>query len=177
MQWAEQIRKGDKTAFSYLFDAYYVNLCEFSFRFVHDQILMEDIVQDVFCWIWEHRARWIPGVSVRAYLYRAVHNKSISDIRKKKFEYPIDDYGLNNITVQPSSQIEDIHNKDIADAIKAAIQLLPERRREILILHLIQGFTYDEIAAALGISDNTVDTQLRRARVLLREKLKIFQIS
>ena len=172
MQWAEQIRNGDAEAFKHLFETYYVPLCEYAFSILKDEDQMEDVVQDVFSWIWKNQARWEPGISVRAYLYRAVHNRVITAIRKKRFEYPLDVQIQNNVKDKRHSQIAEMENQELGQAIKEAIQLLPEKRREILILYLQHNLTYKEIATMLNISVNTVDIQLRRARKLLCQKLK-----
>lgn len=170
-----QIRNGDQNAFTDLYDVYYQSLCDYGFRFVNDPDLMEDVVQDVFVWIWEKRKYWNPkpGVTIRAYLYRAVHNRVIMKARKKRYECPFDEYTEENI-LHHQPQVDEIENQRIQNAIKESIDLLPEKRREILILSLIQGLTYEEIASILDISVNTVHTQIKRARKLLRNQLKPF---
>ncbi len=62
-------------------------------------------------------------------------------------------------------------DNDNAHYIKGIIELLPERRREIFILSRVSDMTYKQIAEHLGISENTVDTQMRRALSFLRERL------
>ena len=174
---AEQIRKGDKQAFTELFEAYYVSLCEYAFRMLRDdEEEMEDIVQDLFSWIWKNRERFEPGISVRAYLYRSVYNRVISRIRKKRFESHLDQNCQDHIKADQNNQIEEMQNRELGRAIAEAIQLLPEKRREIIILYLQYELTYKEIASILNISVNTVDIQLRRARKLLCQKLKVYSL-
>lgn len=175
MHLAEQIQKGDKSAFSHLFDLYYQPLCEYAFRYCNgDAEVMEDIVQEVFVRIWEKRDSWNPKVAVRAYLYRSVHNQAITNIRKKRYETPMKETIESMVVSEEQSPLDILENEEIDVSIKQAIALLPERRREILTLRIIHGLSYKEIAAVLDISVNTVDTQLRRALKLLREKLTIF---
>ncbi|MEX0686946.1 MAG: RNA polymerase sigma-70 factor [Balneolales bacterium] len=169
LKWVEQIRDGNKSAFTNLFSTYHVPLERYAFRLInkHDQI--EDIVQDIFFWIWDHREKWEPRVSVKAYLYRAVHNKILTSLKKKRFECNLE---ASLFDPQQLSQIDEIHSKEINRAIIDAINLLPERRRRILVLSLFHELTYNEIADTLSITVNTVDTQKRRALKLLRTRLK-----
>jgi RNA polymerase sigma-70 factor (family 1) len=169
---AQEIKRGNKTAFTDLFDAYYKPLCDYAYRFCDgDTEAVEDLVQEIFVRIWERRDSWNPQIAVRAYLYRSVHNQAISNIRKKRFETPMTDGLVNSTMTNDLSPIARIHNTEIDDAIKTAISMLPERRREILVLRLLHDMSYKDISRILGISVNTVDTQLRRALKLLREQL------
>ena len=169
---AQEIKRGNKTAFTDLFDAYYKPLCDYAFRFCNgDTETVEDLVQEVFVRIWERRDSWNPQIAVRAYLYRSVHNQAISNIRKKRFETPMTDGLANSARTTDLSPIDRIHNTEIDHAIRAAINMLPERRREILVLRLLHDMSYKDISGILGISVNTVDTQLRRALKLLRAQL------
>lgn len=176
MVWAEEIRNGNSLAFDSLFDMYYVPLCEYAFRFCNgDQDLTEDVVQEVFARIWERRADWTPKISVKSYLFRSVHNQAISNLRKVKYESPMNDVVQDITPACDLTPIEEMHNDELDQRIQKAIQNLPERRREILTLRIIHELSYKEIADTLKISVNTVDTQLRRALKSLREDLRLFK--
>lgn len=174
--WAEQIRDDSKLAFSQLFDAYYEPLCDYAYRYVKHSEAMEDIVQEVFVRIWEKRKHWEPKISVRAYLYRSVYNEVVTDFRKKRFETPYDNMHDLEQAQSSVSPLDELHDRETARAIDRAIEMLPERRKEILVLRLLQGLSYKEISAILDISVNTVDTQIRRALKLLRIQLKDFAL-
>ncbi|MDG5767713.1 RNA polymerase sigma-70 factor [Balneolales bacterium ANBcel1] len=174
MNWAEQIRNDNKAAFSDLFETYYTPLCEYAYSYVKQEEVMEDVVQEVFVRIWENRYRWEPRVAVRAYLYRSVYHQVINDYRKKRFETPLKEDSEANIPDRIPSPMEQLHGQDASNSIQQAISALPERRREILVLRLLHGLSYKEISATLGISVNTVDTQIRRALKTLRARLKHF---
>lgn len=173
---ADEIRNGNSCAFASLFDTYYVPLCEYAYRFCNgDQELTEDIVQEVFARIWERRADWAPKVSVKAYLFRSVHNQAITNLRKVRHETAMNDVVEDTTQATDLTPIEAIHNDELDQRIQRAIHNLPERRREILTLRMIHELSYKEIADTLEISVNTVDTQLRRALKSLREDLRLFQ--
>jgi RNA polymerase sigma-70 factor, ECF subfamily len=174
MNWAEQIRKDNRLAFSNLFETYYKPLCEYAFRFLKHEERIEDIVQEVFVLLWEKRKRWEPKVAVRAYLYRSVYHQVINDYRKKRFETTLHEDRMHQIADDRISPLESLHYKEFEEVFQETIKLLPERRREILVLRLLHGLSYKEISLVLDISVNTVDTQIRRALKLLRGNLKHF---
>jgi len=61
--------------------------------------------------------------------------------------------------------------EEIAAAVERALRRLPERQRAAVVLQRFEGLSYDEIAAALGVSTDAVDALLRRAKVALRDAL------
>jgi len=175
MLWAKEIRNGNKSAFTKLFDSYYEPLCQYAYRYCNGDIeVVEDVVQEVFVRIWQKRDTWNPQIAVRSYLYRSVHNQAITNIRKKRFETPLELNVENSAASHDQSPLENLQNDEIASRLKSAIALLPERRRQILLLRINHDMSYKEIAEMLNISVNTVDTQLRRALKLLRDQLRMF---
>lgn len=177
MQWAAEIQRGNKSAFKKLFNAYYDPLCQYAFRFCNGDIeVVEDVVQEVFVRIWEKRESWSPQIAVKAYLYRSVHNQAISNIRKRRYESPMEASVESTVLSADHSPLDLIHQKEVNVSLQRAINKLPERRREILVLRILHEMSYKEIAEMLDISVNTVDTQLRRALKLLREELSVYNI-
>lgn len=176
MIWAEEIQAGNTHAFSMLFDTYYIPLCQYAYRFCNGNTeLAEDIVQEVFVRVWDRRSKWMPKITVKAYLYRSVHNQAISHLRKARHETPMSDAVEQTTAGTSLTPIQELHNDQLDQRIQQAIQNLPERRREILTLRMIHELSYKEIGEMLQISVNTVDTQLRRALKSLREDLHLFQ--
>ena len=121
----------------------------------------EDIVQEVFIRIWEKKLKISSQVSLDRYLFVAVRNSCISFNRKEKFTV-----GLEKVMYQEEeTQVCDW--KNIWDAINS----LPVQCREILVLVVFEEMKYSEAAEKLGISINTVKTQMRIAYRELRKKL------
>ena len=174
MNWAEQIRKDNRLAFSNLFETYYEPLCEYAYSYVKHEERMEDIVQEVFVRLWEKRKRWEPKVAVRAYLYRSVYQQVINNYQKKRFEVTTHEDSMDQIADDRVSPLENLHYKEHDEVFQQTIKLLPERRREILELKLVHGLSYKEISMVLNISVNTVDTQIRQALKFLRKNLNHF---
>src|SRR5687768_9374829 len=80
---AALIAAGEAGAFETLFKAYYNPLCVFAERYVRSAAIAEELVEDTFFWLWEHRADWQvkPG-GVKPYLYRAVRNRALRQLAR-----------------------------------------------------------------------------------------------
>ena len=157
----QDLNKGLERAVNYLFTVYYVRLCRFARVIVESPEVAQDIVQEVFIRIWEKKLKISSQVSLDRYLFVAVRNSCISFNRKEKFTV-----GLEKVMYQEEeTQVCDW--KNIWDAINS----LPVQCREILVLVVFEEMKYSEAAEKLGISINTVKTQMRIAYRELRKKL------
>jgi len=168
--------EGDIDSFKYFFDRYYSDLCNFVHVYLHDQILAEEIVQDIFVFFWENREKLKINTSVKAFLFSASKFKSLNLLRDTKTKRRI----VENIgktepfytTEQDSSYIDADEFKKILDL---AIDLLAPKCREIFLLSKRNDLTNNEIAAQLGISVKTVENQMTIALKKLREYLLPFR--
>lgn len=133
-----------------LFRRHYRALCLYAVHFLHDLDVAEDLVQDSFVAYWEKGEIM---ASEQAYLYRMVHNRCIDILRKD----------------QPAALPEELSMEETIDRSEkearlwVAIERLPEQRRRCLIMAKRDGLSYKEIAAELGISENTVRNHIARA--------------
>lgn len=132
----------------------------------------EELVQDCFLRLWIHRNEPSDG-SVRSYLYRSVRNACFDHLKSRKVRQQVTTLpDLDEFTQGPAQSPEaEYHRREIEDAILAAIDLMPDRRREIFTLSRHDGLTYAEIADLLSISIKTVETQVGRALRFLRDRL------
>lgn len=170
----EQLHKGDKNAFEWLFKKKYYNLCFYATKLMGNNILSEEIVQDTFVEIWEKKLQIRFTSSVNAYLYTTVHNKCINYLKHQKVisaykKYIIETKENFNISDIPDSIYND---KNIVLEIENAIKNLPEKCREIFNLSRFDNKKYREIAVLLQISPKTVENQMGIALDKLRKSLK-----
>ena len=128
--------------------------------------LAEEIVDDCFIKLWEHRKEIEIHKSLKHYLFLMLHNAIIDNIRKKKLvtEPLADDFPI------PGDEKDFDDQKKYANLYKA-LKKLPEQRRRVLELAIYESKTYNEIAEELNISKNTVKTQMGRAYKQLKEIL------
>ena len=160
----------DEKTFKELFETYAESLLNFSFRFVRDRQIAEDIVQGVFVKIWINRKKLEPISSLKAYLFSAVRNSAFQHLRhetvKQKSEATIQ--SLNPTPYTPEQEIQE---KELLSIIKNAIEELPEKCKNIFKMNRFDGLSYSEIAEVENISINTVKTQMGRAFKFLRKRI------
>ena len=147
-----------------LFRLYYRPLCMYGARFLGDADAVEDVVQAAFVSLWEHLTAGLQVDQPKSYLYRTVHNRCIDEIRQRKPETQV---SLGQLTYDVPDE-ETVDRSFLWARLWTAIDALPPRRREILLLSKRDGLSYAEIAARMGISESTVHNQLTKALQTLR---------
>jgi RNA polymerase sigma-70 factor (ECF subfamily) len=168
----QRMIEGDRKAFRYFFEKYYAELCNFVNIYVHDTNLAEEIVQDIFVYFWENKARLQLTHSVRSYLFSASKYRSLKEIRDQNTRQRI----LKGIKV---ADIDDQTNQDefffdteqFRSILNAAVENLPPKCKEIFLLSKIKNLSHKEIAERLNISVKTVENQITIALKKLREHL------
>ena len=167
-----RMAEGDKDAFRFFFEKYYPDLCNLVNLYLHDSMMSEEIVQDIFIYLWEKKDTLKINSSVKSYLLRASKNRSMNYIRNEKTKLAIHnkltetDY---NSYEMPDSVLD---ANQLRDIINAAIDSLPERCREVYILGKEKNLSYEEISGELGITVKTVEVQMGKALKRLREQLR-----
>ena len=170
--WIDGIQNGDERAFEEMFRAYYPQLCRFAAEYVDSANRARDLVQDVFLRIWDRRAEWTVRRSLRAYLYRAVRNRALNAVRHRDTRHDAqEDLEYTTDGRERRTAADAVHAGALSEEVDDAIQNLPERRRTAFLLHRRHGFTYKEIACAMGITPKTVENQIGRALKALRDEL------
>ena len=165
--------KFDNAAFEAFFKEYFKPLCAYcEYKFGFDLDLAKETVHTGFIRLWENRKAINPDLSPRAYMYRIVTNVSLDILKHQKVKRQHEKYVIENM---PAGGIMYNYNstdfKELKNNIDKAVFDLPEKMREIFELNRYQGLKYSEIANHLGISVKTVETQMSRAMVKLRQKL------
>jgi len=167
-----RIRDGDERALEEVFRTYYQGMCLFVRRFVHAPDVAEELVQDVFFKLWAKRDGLSDIDALKTYLFRAARNTALNHLRRRKLELNWEEKeGQRGEPVTAGGTDDEATSGEVQRAVSAAIARLPERCREIFLLSREGGLTYGEIAAALGISIKTVETQMGRALKSLRLSL------
>lgn len=166
------IKQNNKTAFDDIFRKYYIQLCRFAYRYIYSQQIAEEIVQDVFVRLWQQKDQINISTSLSAYLYTAVRNQSINEIKKNRIQKYHLTEAHKNVSLTEEI-IQENHNEErMKKALDEACKSLPPKCREIFELSRIDGLTYEEIAEYLSISKKTVENQMGIAFNKLRQQLK-----
>lgn len=164
-QATEGLRHQNMDVFQQLYTAYSEDLFLLAYRWLKDESLAKDIVHNLFVHLWEkHDTITITG-NVRHYLFRAVTNRAINELKRQSRHVSED---LLQWQADPDSLYESI---DIILLQKEMIQLVSDlapRCREIFLLSRVHGLEPAEIADKLDITLNTVYYQLSVALKYLR---------
>jgi RNA polymerase sigma-70 factor (ECF subfamily) len=172
--WIARVRASDAVAFESMFRVYGEALCAFVSGYVRSRDEAQELVQDLFLWIWEHRYEWeVPG-SLRNYLFKSARNRAISWLRHRQIEQSFRARALHAPDAPQSAAgrtDQRLVAGELALAIDRAIAQLPERCQEVFRLNRQQGLSYAEIAALLDLSVKTVEVHMGRALATLREHL------
>lgn len=168
--------------FDDIYSKYYSKLVRFSKEYVLTKADAENIVQDVFLFIWEKRDSLDTIQNINAFLFRLVKNKCVDFLRRKinteAKNKEIQDALLKeyNFKLYSIQQFDDslLSDEEIDHIIYKAIDTLPEKCREIFILCKIEGLKYEEVAEKMNISPNTVKNQVVIALKKMKKELKDF---
>ena len=160
----ERLQAGDIDAFKHLFHSYYTDLCRYVLLFIDDEDAAEDIVQDLFIYIWEHRETIDFKISHQNYLYQAARYKVLNFKRDNSLHAQKKDEISNQTLHFENSGIEEaIELKELNRIIDEAIDLLPEKCQQIFRLSRKDELSYREIAELMLISESTVKNQISTA--------------
>lgn len=172
------IMLGDRKVFEKVFKEYFSLLLFEARGYIWSYDLAEEIVCDVFTRIWTNRAKLEIKTSIRDYLVKAVHNTCIDYYRQlKRKEALFADSDLSEQTTYTikdlgQSPLDYILTKELEEKINDAIIALPPQYRKTFMLSRLKGLSYDEIAREMGLSVNTVKTNMKNALASLRNELK-----
>lgn len=146
-------------------------LFRFSNRFVKDEELAKDVVQECMIKVWEKREDMHLVQNIEAWCMQLVRNRSLDKLRskhvKKTDAFEVD-FDTRKERDTPHMVVE---RSDMMKRIIKLMEELPNRQREVMHLRDIEGYTYKEIADALDVDINLVKTNLFRARRKLKESL------
>lgn len=174
-----QIQKGNLKAFETLYFDMQPRLFAFSRKFIDDIEICRDIVQEIFHELWENRQTTFIKTSVKAYLFRVLHNKCLNYIRDRKVEekyVSFVDFKLKETELlfynQDWEGYKSIFFQEVLQIFKKSMEELPEGCREVMLLSRVEGLSNKEIAEKLDISLRTVENQIYRALKILKVNLK-----
>ncbi|QHL89333.1 RNA polymerase sigma-70 factor [Nibribacter ruber] len=154
-----------------LFKEYYGLLCRTALRFTKDTEAAEDLVQEVFCKIWQNREVLEVTTSYKAYLVRSVTNQSLNYLEKQKRLVLTEDTSPFEEAFSANTTMDLLEGAEMETKVQQALAALPPQCRLIFEMSRFEELTYKEIAETLEISPKTVENQMGKALRILRERL------
>jgi RNA polymerase sigma-70 factor (ECF subfamily) len=164
----------DDHAFEQLFKAHFKALHSYASVMLYQDSHAEEIVQNMFVRLWEKRALLDVQISVKAYLYKCVHNDCLNYIKHHKIKTKYQDHAAFAMSDQTENTSDKLVLSELQDRLQAAMNELPEQCRTIFQMSRFEELKYREIAEQLGLSVKTVENQMGKALRILRVKLVDF---
>lgn len=161
----------DAASIEALFRAHYSRLCDFVNCYVRSPETASDLVQDLFVHLWERCDAGDVPLLTTAYLYTAARNRALKHLRHRRVVARWAERVASAPLPTGPQADERLRTCEMAEAIRRAIDALPDRCRQIFLLSREKYLSYAEIAEVLGISVKTVETQMWRALKSLRKSL------
>ena len=164
-------RAGDPAAERALYDAHVDRIYRLAYRLAGSDDLAQDFTQETFIRAFERLHDFRGESSLSTWLHSIALSVSLNGLRRvKRFhtrELDLDEaqgHGWSAREAEP----------DLKERLTEAIDALAPGYRTVFVMHDVEGYTHEEIAAALGLQPGTSKAQLSRARAKLREALADF---
>jgi RNA polymerase sigma-70 factor (ECF subfamily) len=166
-----QVRSGDAVAERELYDAHVDRVYRLAYRLAGDDDLAQDLTQETFIRAFDRIEGFRGEAAFGTWLHAIAMTVILNGLRKvKRFrqrETDLDDaaaIGEGTREAEP----------DLKRRLAQAVDNLPLKYRTVFVMHDVEGYTHEEIGAALGFPAGTSKAQLFRARARLREELAEF---
>ena len=172
-----QFQQGNENAYVELVNRYKNKLINFTFNYLGDRDLAEDIVQETMLKLYEKRHYYKEIAKFSTWIYTIARNQANTELRKRKrrnisFLSQMTKNGKDfDLDSKSPDLIHELHNTYLSKRINKAIQLLPEHFREVIVLRDIQGLSYEDIGLVMDAPLGTIKSRINRARIQLQAEL------
>jgi len=154
-----QVATGDEQAFATLFNLFLPRLYPFIIKFTRSETTAQEIIQETFIRVWLNRDKLSEIENPGGWLYKVASNECYSYARKRALNNKLFNTGTPE-TEQVAVMQPALELKELKALIHEAVHKLPAQRKKIYLMSRNQGKSIPEIAAALGLSPNTVKNAL-----------------
>jgi RNA polymerase sigma-70 factor, ECF subfamily len=161
---------GNSQAMEDLYNRYKTARFNMAYRYTYDRATAEDLLQEIFIKVFTHMQDVRTAQTFTGWIYRIALNTCYSHLRGKRTELQ-KNVPLADVEGVLHAPADGDLSHDVRRPLDEGIALLPERLREIFLLHDVQGFKHEEISRMLGLSVGTSKSQLFKARLRLRDFL------
>lgn len=168
----EKAKRGDKEAFSEIYEAYFKPLYRYVYLRIGNKVESDDLVQDVFINALSSIGDSDSNYSSRVIDFYSVARKSVLDWKRKRRRISPSDESLENYSGIRTGQSEKSSNKEEFDNLHKAIKELPEEYQDAVILKFIGGLSNDDVGDVLGVSSRSALRLETQGLISIRDILK-----
>lgn len=166
---AARAQQGDQRAYAQLVRQHQNRIFRHLLNLTGSREEALELSQEVFLKAWQALPDWRPEAQFHTWLYRIASNLAYDLLRRRRivsYEPIAEDYDAPVDEAGPEARLQ---ARQGMAALDAALARLPADQREIVLLREVEGLSYDELAAALGIDEGTVKSRLARGRAALAQ--------
>ena len=176
----QRARQGDEASFAALVEQNQGRIYNLALRMTGSPEDAADLCQEAFLNAWRGLGKFQGESSFATWLYRLTTNVCIDFLRREKRRHELsmtvslDDEAEDRQAQLPDERFSphlEAERQERRDALRAGLAALSEEHRRVLILRELEGLSYGEIAALLGLEEGTVKSRIARARLALRNYL------
>ena len=165
----EKAKEGDRRAQKAIYDALADKMFALCIRYMGDRETAEDVLQDGFVTLFSRLDSYSGTGSFEGWARKIFVNTALMSLRKNDVLKESEDVdSARAVSSEAPSAIQDIGYKELCRMISE----LPAGFRTVFNMYVVEGYSHQDIADALGISVNTSRSQLLRARAMLQAKIK-----
>ena len=167
----ERARRGEASAHRALYDAHVDRIYRLAYRMTGQEHLARELTQDTFIRAFAGMEGFRGDAAFGTWLHTIAVSVTLNELRRRRREHareaPLEEALMMTTTAPRSDPI-------LRQRLMQAVNALPDGCRTVFIMHDAEGFTHEEIAAALGVTAGTSKAQLSRGRAKLRVALAEF---
>jgi RNA polymerase sigma-70 factor, ECF subfamily len=165
-----RIDQGEKFAMQLLFARHKVRVFRFVLRFVSDEALAEDLVNEVFVAVWKDAGKFKGNSQVSTWILAIARFQALTSLRRRK-ELALDDVHARALPDSADNPEISLQKKDRVAILRECMSHLSLHHREMIDLFYYQDKSFQEVAALVGVPRNTVKTRMFYARKRMSELL------
>ena len=171
LELVEATGRGDHEAFESLVKRYQGPLLNFITRF-SDRYIAEDITQEVFLRIYRAAPQFQVKAKVSTWIFQIAYNQALTEIGRRKRQRNLNETLYQNREESADEPLSEPAGRyELEEEIRSVLGRLPDNQRAALLLRINEGLSYREIGAILGVSIQSVESLLFRARTSLKQYL------
>lgn len=162
-------KRNDKKAQMMVYDLYAQAMFQTAFNFCKDDMVAQDIMQEAFLKAFKKIDSYNGTASLGAWLKRIVVNQSLDWLKKAKIETVTLEDHVYHLAIEEEVKLE--NDQSTVELLYATIDQLPTKCRQVTKLYLVEGYSHDEIAQILDITEIASRSLLSRGKARLKQLL------
>ncbi len=171
--WWGESRQGNVESFGFIHHKLYPALYRYVFGIVMDDDICQDILQDLFIRMWERKESLGPIYNVKVYFFKAARSMTFNYLKSNKNHATLTELHdeIDAAFSQEEILIDQENKREMNSILSAALNDLPKRQKEMIMMKFFDDRNYDEIAEETGIKYQSVVNHVHRAINQLRCEL------